>query len=39
MHMHKNIDKFSFAADGNATDVGDLATAGGRYNGPTGAQY
>ena len=33
------IDKFSFAADSDATDVGDLAQAGGRYNGPTGSQY
>jgi hypothetical protein len=32
------IDKFSFASDGNATDVGDL-TSNGRYTGCTGSQY
>ena len=37
--LNTTIDKFSFAADSDATDVGDLAQAGGRYNGPTGAQY
>ena len=37
--LNTTIDKFSLASDSDATDVGDLATAGGRYNGPTGAQY
>jgi hypothetical protein len=36
--LNTTIDKYSFAADGNATDVGDLVMVGGRYNGPTGAQ-
>jgi len=33
------IEKFTLASDANATDVGDLVMVGGRYNGPTGAQY
>jgi hypothetical protein len=37
--LNTTIDKYSFAADANATDVGDLVMVGGRYNGPVGAQY
>jgi hypothetical protein len=33
------MEKFLLASNSDAEDIGDLATSGGRYNGPCGAQY